>query len=199
MKPCSHHRESIAALVLDALESSQEAALRAHLETCPGCRRYREELSGVKQQLGSLEVRTDIKTSEHFHHRWTSRLTAKPAPSVRQSLMERWRELSSPWRVALPVAGAVLALLVLALAVLGPSLGHPGSPNSVTSAVPPHEAPLPAPAAPTNPAPTLANYRRVGRQSLDDLDDLLTREGNRNPSPAPSYTAKGFVLAKNMD
>jgi hypothetical protein len=45
-------------------------------------------------------------------------------------------------------------------------------------------------------APTIANYQRVANQSLDKLDALLTRQGNRPLPPMPIYTASTFGLAQ---
>jgi hypothetical protein len=45
-------------------------------------------------------------------------------------------------------------------------------------------------------APTIANYQRVANQSLDKLDVLLTRQGNRPLPSMPIYTASMFGLAQ---
>ena len=46
-----------------------------------------------------------------------------------------------------------------------------------------------APRLTGDPPPTIANYTMVANQSLEKLDDLLTRQGSRNLSPTPIYTA----------
>ncbi len=53
MKPCSNHRKLIAWLAVDALDDPQTRSLRAHLETCEGCRRYLAEISNVAQKLSA--------------------------------------------------------------------------------------------------------------------------------------------------
>jgi hypothetical protein len=45
-------------------------------------------------------------------------------------------------------------------------------------------------------APTIANYQRVANQSLDKLDALLTRQGNRALPSMPIYTASTLGLAQ---
>jgi hypothetical protein len=47
--------------------------------------------------------------------------------------------------------------------------------------------------------PTIANYQRIATRSLDELDDLLTMQGRRNPSPTPIYTASLFAPARALD
>jgi len=66
MKPCSNNRKPIAWLAIGALDARQERALRAHLETCEGCRSYLEEISTITQKLATTEVRSDIQTSNPF-------------------------------------------------------------------------------------------------------------------------------------
>jgi hypothetical protein len=44
--------------------------------------------------------------------------------------------------------------------------------------------------------PTIANYQRIATRSLDDFDELLTRQSERNPPPTPNYTASLFALAQ---
>jgi len=47
MKPCAQNRKLIVWLSLNVLDASQARQLRAHLETCEGCRRYLAEISNV--------------------------------------------------------------------------------------------------------------------------------------------------------
>jgi hypothetical protein len=72
---------------------------------------------------------------------------------------------------------------------------HPG---------PPVSAPLPAQVVSTdNPggelAPSLANYQIVANRSLDELDELLTRQAHHPQPRAPIYTASAFVLVSSPD
>jgi hypothetical protein len=54
---------------------------------------------------------------------------------------------------------------------------------------------LPPPVFSSDLSPTVANYQMVANRSLDKLDDLLTRQGNRNTTPASIYTASDFARA----
>ena len=47
--------------------------------------------------------------------------------------------------------------------------------------------------------PTISNYQMVANRSLDKLDDLLTRQANRNPSPIPIYTVSTLTRAAAAD
>ena len=191
MKPCSRNRKPLAWLALGELDARTAAALRAHLETCKGCRRYLAELSTVTEKLASAEVTPDIQASESFHRRVVTRLRAEQSGSV-------WQTLTAPliaawlnWRVALPVVGAA-ALVIALLSILArqPAVSPP-APTVVQAALPPDiKSDLP---------PTIANYQRIASRSLDDLDELLTMQGRRNPSPIPIYTASLFVSARALD
>ena len=47
----------------------------------------------------------------------------------------------------------------------------------------------------SDPSPTLANYERVAARSLDDLDDLLTRQALKRHAPTPTYKASLLAFA----
>ncbi len=175
MKPCSKNRKRIAWLALDALDASQAAALRDHLALCEGCRRYAEEMSNTVRALTATAEGSEPEASASFHRRVAERLEAAESPSVLESL-HRWLGGSMlNWRVALP-AIAVLGIVLVAL---------------VTSREPPADSPLAQPAVQVasssrdDLAPTLANYQMIACQSLDKLDELLTRQGNKSLPPAP--------------
>jgi hypothetical protein len=47
--------------------------------------------------------------------------------------------------------------------------------------------------------PTISNYQIVANRSLEELEELLTRQGNRNPPPTPLYTASSRPRANVAD
>ena len=47
--------------------------------------------------------------------------------------------------------------------------------------------------------PTISNYQMVANRSLEELDELLTRQGNRNPPPIQIYTASTLPRANAPD
>jgi len=185
MKPCSNYCKRIAWLALGALDSREERELRAHLPTCPGCRNYLEEMSGVSEKLSACRISPDIHASESFHQKLGRRLKAQEAGS-------RWAVLVPRWKIALPVVGAAAAVVTALLLVVRPPAGSSPSPAPMKSAtaMPPAKGDLP---------PTISNYRMIANRSLERLDELLTTEGNRNPPPAPVYTASSLSRATFSD
>jgi anti-sigma factor RsiW len=191
MKPCSKNRKLLAWLALDELDTRRAGELRAHLQTCDGCRRYLEEISTVTQQLATAETTPGIQASESFHQRLVTRLRAEQPASLWETVAGLLAAARLNWRVALPVLGAAAVVIAtLSILVRQPAVSPP-APISVQAVLPP--------AWKSDLAPTIANYQRVANRSLDELDDLLTRQANRKPPPAPIYTASMFALANAAD
>ena len=188
MKPCRKNRKQIAWLVMDALDSSEAAALNRHLQECEGCRGYHLEISNVKQRLGSAELLTtaELPLSEFSFRKGRSRTWTRKIAGGTPALP------GINWRFGLPAIGAIIILGILAFSAL------------VRRPVPPAVAIRQANivAAPTPSAallPTLGNYRAVANQSLDELDDLLARQ-SKQPIPAPpAFSAVSLALLKVGD
>ena len=53
MKPCRKYRKQVVWLAAAALADGEARALRAHLETCAGCRAYLAEISHVTERLAA--------------------------------------------------------------------------------------------------------------------------------------------------
>jgi anti-sigma factor RsiW len=181
MKPCAKNRKLISWLALDALDARQSEGLRAHLETCEGCRNYQQEVLNAIARVTAPEIRPDIQASESFHQRIVAALRPQESGSVWESLAAHFRGIASYWRVALPLIGAAAAVIAIAFVFLGRS-GAPAHMLSRTQTVsaPTYRSDLP---------PTIANYQMVANQSLEELDELLTRQGTRNLPPTRAYTA----------
>jgi hypothetical protein len=180
MKPCAENQKLIAWLALDALDARTAVAIRDHLAHCEGCRGYFEEISGVAANLAAPPA-PDVQTSENFHRRVVGGLrTAKP-DSLLEILTADFHRARLNWRTALTVAAA---LVVISLTLIVP--------RRSPEVAPPPPAPLPSASvsdADNDLAPTIANYQRVADQSLDQLDALLTRQGNQTLQAMPVYTA----------
>jgi hypothetical protein len=189
MNPCAENRKLIAWLAVNALEVREEQCLRAHLETCEGCRGYLAEISNVTEKLSAAAITSDIRASEAFHQKLTRRLRAETPASVWETLAAQIRGTGLNWRVAVPALGALAVMLVALFVSVRPSgISVPPTPQiqAVLTPVGNHEI-----------APTLYNYQSVANRSLQNLDELLNRQANRNPSRTPIYTAA--VLSHTPD
>jgi anti-sigma factor RsiW len=191
MNPCSRNRKPLAWLALGELDARAAAELRAHAETCDGCRCYLAEISSVTEQLTAAEVTPDIQASETFHRSVVTRLRAEQSGPIWQALWAPFVAARLNRRLALPVVGAV-ALVIVMLSIPTWQPGVPPPAPAVVQAVP-------APDITSDLPPTIANYQRIASRSLDDFDELLTRQSKRNPSPTPNYTASQFALAHVSD
>ena len=189
MKPCTKNRKLLVWLALDELEARKAEELRAHIKTCEGCRGYLQEISTVTERLAAAEMLPVIEASESFHQRLVSRL--EQPTSLWEHLVAQFAATRLNWRVALPALGAAaLVIATLSILVRQPALSPP-APTGVQAVL--------TPARKSDLVPTIANYQSVANRSLDELDDLLTRQANRNPAPAPIYTASMFALANATD
>ncbi len=189
MKPCSNNRKLIAWLALDALDAQRGRALRAHLQTCAGCRRYLEEVSEVTQKLAAAEAGSDIRSSESFHQKVVCALRAEGTGA--ETWVAQLRATLSNWRVALPLIGAT-AIVIAALSIVA---RHPGVPLST----PARALVVLTPNTKPDLAPTISNYQMVANRSLEELDELLTRQGNRNSSPAQILTPSALARATALE
>ena len=189
MTPCPGREKFIAWLALDALDTEPARELRAHLETCPGCRHYFAEMSRLTGQIAAAAPAQDLPSSELFHRQVMARIKAEPPAPIWERIIASLQPETFNWRVALPAMAAVLVLL-LAVGVAGrlhPS-GHPQPPAAVAVAVPP------MPAATADLAPTIAHYQQAAGESPDKLDALLARESESTGGPAQICTASTMSL-----
>jgi hypothetical protein len=186
MKPCAPNRKLIVWLTLNALDARQTQSLRAHLETCAGCRRYLAEISSVTERLTAAEANPEIQASENFHRKTANRLRSVKPDSFGEILAAYFWGTWSNWRVALPV--------IAALAVVGVTVTIWQQPLKIVSPPPAGRQVALASGADNDLPPTIANYQRVANQSLDKLDALLTQQGNRVLPAMPIYTASTLGL-----
>jgi anti-sigma factor RsiW len=187
MKPCAQNRKLIVWLASNALDAQRARHLRAHLETCEGCRRHLAEISSMTERLAEGETSPDIQASEIFHQRVAGKLRAARPDSLGEILAACFRGTLSNWRVAFP-AIAVLVVVGVTIATWRQAPVVSPSPKAATLTALTSDAD-------DDPAPTIANYQRVANQSLDKLDALLTRQGNRPLPSMPIYTASTLALA----
>ena len=187
MNPCLRNRRPLAWLALGELDAHTAAALRAHIEACDGCRHYLAEISTVTERLAAAEVTPDIQSSESFHRRVVARLGEEQSGSVWQTLAAPLIAARLNWRVALPVVGAAAVVIALLSILARHPVAPPPAPTVIQAVLPPDiRSDLP---------PTIANYQRIATRSLDELDELLTRQGKRRSSLTPIYTASVFAAA----
>jgi anti-sigma factor RsiW len=173
--------------ILNTLDAQEARQLRAHLETCEGCRRYLAEMSHVTERLAAVKINPDIQASESFHRNVAQKLRAAKRDSLGGILRAYIQGRAPHWRVAVPVVAALALIGVILVAWPQPpknAAGRSAAPAVTLVSRPDNDL-----------APTIANYQRTANQSLEKLDALLTCQ-NKQASPAlPSYTAATPRLA----
>lgn len=170
--PCASNQPRLAELALDALSPSETRELRAHLERCPGCQRYWEEMTGLCRELQHAgETLPDAQAGESFHRELRHRMRAEPS-------QPGFLAGSRLARFAIPAALAAAACVTVALLWFRP----PPDPGS-SQAQPAQPIPATAPAA-----LTWWGYHRLANSSLDALDEMMNRQAlqtaSANPAPA---------------
>lgn len=188
MKPCSKNRKLITWLAVDALDTRQSRDLRAHVENCEGCRAYLDEISSVTKKLAATETESNVRASEAFHQKLVARLRAEETVSVREFIVSCFRAAFSDWRIAAP-------MIAVALAVLFFEERH----RNISVPAQTRVQVAPRLDAKSDPEPTFSNYQIIANKSLDELDEVLTRQGNRNLPRTQIYTASSLPRGNAPD
>jgi anti-sigma factor RsiW len=162
MNACATNRKALALLAIDALEAPEAGRLRAHLESCAGCRDYLREIEQVAAKVSAAEAPPDMDASPFLHRR------------VRNRLLETRPRPVFPWRLLIPALAALMFVLFV----------FPRAPK-----VAPPPAPLTQAPVVNNINPTVLTYQIAANQSLDKLDAILTKQGNRALPAIPIYRA----------
>jgi anti-sigma factor RsiW len=192
MKVCLNKRKAIALLALDELNARQARELRAHLESCDGCRNYLAEISSVTETLAQAKTTPDIQTSESFHRQVVARLEAEAPVSMWETARLFLRGILLNWRVAVPVAASVILVVGLVAERHKPAVRHPPLAQANRHGV------LEAGAYAGLP-PTIGNYEAVASQSLDKFDALLDEQAKKAAPPVPDYTASTLIEAGTQE
>ncbi len=175
MKPCLQRKKALALLGLGELDSSATNELRAHMETCAGCRGYWEEMKALGQRLTALESGQALPASESFHCRVMREIQGN-GQSGRRAASNFLPRLRPIWLAA---AAALVVGLVWMLHPRGERGMIPPAKIAVAAASP-HAREM---------APSLANYQSAADRSLEELDAMLNRQASRPIPSAPVYTA----------
>jgi len=181
MTPCGKNRKAIAWLAVGALDARQARELRAHFETCAHCRGYWNEMSRVTEKLAAAEENPQVEAGGAFRQKLAGKLRAAESPLAGNAFSAYLVRMFPGWRIAIPV-GAAVALTALGITVAQryPAVS-PGLPMAVIK--------VESPRLGAEISPTMGNYEMAASESLDKLDELLTRQGGRVTASTPVYTA----------
>ncbi|HEY0455429.1 MAG TPA: hypothetical protein VGE41_03590 [Verrucomicrobiae bacterium] len=191
MTTCSKHRPGLALLASGESAGETEAELRAHIASCAECRQYFAELSNLTRELREAPAHNELLTSEKFHRNLMQAIRAEASSPLGKLFRAGFWKSFGTWRVALPALSAAAVLVVAAILLNhSPENGvhfSPG-PQAVAMAKPGQEM-----------VPTVSYYELLASRSLEKLDEVLTAQGARNPSPLASYTAASLSQREDLD
>ena len=142
MTNCEQTRKDVAALLDGTLGGDREAGMKKHLETCPECRRARDE---VEQILAGADAEREDLRSAMAAVDWEAlperiadaALTPGRGPASEPASRPFWTALGTPrWRPVLAAAlgGIVIGAAAMYFAVHPPVFRRPGALNSSASA-----------------------------------------------------------------
>ena len=187
MNPCSKNKKYIASLALNALDAPRSLELLEHLGQCAPCRQYWEEMSSTSEALKTGKPAADVEISERFYRRVEKRIKTARSYSGREHLGLWGGRVLWNWRVVLPI-GALLFVLCMTVIRLKHDPHRSLAERRSSHPIDAQTLDLP---------PTIASYKSVASQSLEQFSELLNRQGDKPLPPAPIYTASGGVLAKS--
>jgi anti-sigma factor RsiW len=190
MNPCPRNKKLLGLLAINELPPHQAGGLRAHLETCPACRRYLDEMSCVVGELrAAAGAAPDLEPSPAFHRRLVQRIETEARPGFLAEVFALLHGRGLNWRVAVPMlAVATVAALFL---ITARRSGQPvPSPREVIASAT-HTA--------GEEAPTFGAYRMLANRSWEALDRELTREASTAPSGTTIYAASSLTMSTGAD
>jgi len=167
MKCCHRKRKTIALLAANALDTDPAEKIRLHLQSCPGCRSYFEDVSHLTRKVENVASLPEAELSGSFHRDLARRIANQSKPSPFGGLAAMIR----PW---LATGRLLTATAVVALAIVVAYLMSSHRPAQSSPLITRHDPVAEKGAGPAT-FPTLAVYHRT-TGSPEALDALLTRQ-----------------------
>jgi len=185
MKPCRQNKKLITWFILNELGPREISELTTHLRHCKGCQVYLKEMRCVANQLNALRSVAETEAGVAV----CAEPLPRRSPASLSGQVPSWWAWPI-WRFALP-GFAILALTLLVVSTLQRT-----PVDQTTRVVSPVVAVAPALG---EPLPTLSNYRAVANESLDKLDQLLTRQAEEPVSNLPPLSRATLALINMPD
>ena len=189
MKRCLEYRKFIAWQAADELDARRKNALEAHLDSCEACRRYQAEMLELTGMIRTANGDAGMQASESFHRKIMTAVSAERSRSV-WDFAAAWQVVFRNWRIALPVIGVIVVLFAAMMLAR-----RPGIPPAVAMDMPV----IPSPVEQDDLDPTLVNYQMAAGLTLDQLNELLNKQADKSPPPAPIYTVSSFARTLASD
>ena len=189
MTPCPKNKRSIAWMAAGVLETADAERLRAHLETCPGCRRYWESMSALSERLNSAQL-PSAELTESFHRRIARKIQEheKAAPFFISAVQALWSERRLA-AISLGIALAIATLVWLQSFYRDQDRASPQVSIKKIGELP-TEAALP---------PTLGSYHRAADVSLENFDALLAKQITPKSSTVETFTVSSLLAGSFED
>jgi putative zinc finger protein len=184
---CHDAREQFSALLDNALDAGERAALDAHLATCADCRR---ELQRFRDTVALVRAAAPVRAPAGFIDRVLE--AARPVPWPRRLV----RDLFLPWPVKLPLEAAAIVLVAVGVALV-----YRGSPELEQSVRQEPAAPVvtraPSDTPPEAKAPAPAREKEDSRELYGARREKKAGEQTPAPSaPQPAATSRDANLQK---
>jgi anti-sigma factor RsiW len=180
MKPCPEHKKSLALLATTALPEEEAAVLRAHLQSCPGCAAYSQEMEALCESYARTGRHLpEAQASPDFHERWTQEVHQSAHPTL-SSFFPSW---FAPWIFGLRALVPLGAAAILALIAWG-QMRESREKRVVAQAELAVPASVKVGRETNTPEPSYAAYRMAANTSLEALDNLLACEAARGHDSA---------------
>ena len=117
-KDCQDRREAIVALVLGELEAPAVDELKQHLETCPACREFYQELTTEEEMIisgfGTLADRAGVNEDRLIKQLEEQSQSEKPITSGPAFGGRLWKGIKT-----MPKISKIAASIIVALGVIG--------------------------------------------------------------------------------
>jgi hypothetical protein len=185
MNPCAKNKKTLSWLAIDAVDAVEARGLQAHMESCAGCRNYFAEISNLAGRFDEFRATSEIEATEMFHRGLARRIDSEARPGIFATVFAPVRPGALNWRVALPIAGVMAAIVMLLITSAQQHVRPPVA--RVVEPIALAEKPV------NEVTPTFGNYRMLANRSLDALDQELTREAQASLAGASTYTASNLA------
>lgn len=180
MNACDGYKMDLSLLATGGLHEKEALRVRAHMESCPGCKGYFGQISSLAAELKSAGALVpEVEVPPRFHGELMRRINSEVPPGLLADLFAILRQRLLRWRFATP---ALVTFVLMAL-LFWVARGNRTAPSSRR---------IPAISTAAQLAPTFGAYHNLAENSWDALDRELTREA------ADAPTAPGVLTAASI-